>query len=293
MPSIEYAKKNQQDMLLNDTFIQQLEQGAKKNGIYQYVEKNLVYPPKGAITIPKQYNESFQPFEQIVAAAQLANPNFNIYDIDPKYRYPIYDPLGYPPADVDASPTNFINNVTGFKQAIHADPSTTWLECVDGVFLNDDDLSPAPTDTEIFRKLIEKSPSGRTIVQHGERDFVLIANGSALGIQNTTWNGKQGFQKPPTKQLVFKGKDKGLIQTERGLTFFRPTSSGHMIPQVGVYKKRTDKGVGRAHPVFLHRTTPSRPTRCSSSSWARSKRRTCTTSWLDLLIRSDAMPAIH
>lgn len=231
VPSIEFAKKNQKTLLLNDTFIDQLEAGAKANGIYKYVEKNLVYPPKGPITIPKKYNDSFDPFDQIIEAAQLENPNFNIYDIDPKYRYPIYDPLGYPPADVYASATNFINNITGFKKAIHADPSTIWFECVDGVFLNGEDTSPSPADTEIFAKLIEKSPSGRTIVQHGERDFVLIANGSALGIQNTTWNGKQGFQKAPTQHLIYDGKPKGLIQTERGLTFFRPTASGHMIPQ--------------------------------------------------------------
>ncbi|KAH0445999.1 hypothetical protein IEQ34_025166 [Dendrobium chrysotoxum] len=58
-----------------------------------------------------------------------------------------------------------------------------------------------------------------------------MANGSALGIQNTTWNGKQGFQRPPKQQLIVDGQNSGVVQSERGLTFVRIDNSGHMVPQ--------------------------------------------------------------
>lgn len=45
------------------------------------------------------------------------------------------------------------------------------------------------------------------------------------------FNGKQGFHTKPSRQLIVDGEEKGLVHTERGLTFLQAKGSGHMIPQ--------------------------------------------------------------
>ena len=63
----------------------------------------------------------------------------------------------------------------------------------------------------------------------------MLANGSALAIQNMTWGGAQGFQHKPNKTLIVDGKDAGTYHTERKLTFVIVDKSSHMIP---IYKPK-------------------------------------------------------
>lgn len=229
LPAVEFAVAYQKILGLNDSTIETLQSMAKKNGVQNFISKNLHYPPKGPIKIPSQLSPDYDAFDYLINAATDANPCFNIYQIE--YKCPgVTDPLGFPPQDSVPSANNFINNSTGFKSYVHADPNQVWLECVDGVFEGKGDQSPAPADTNLLKRVIEQSPFPRTVIQHGELDAVLIANGSALAIQNTTWNGKQGLQKPLTN-LIVDGKNAGHIQSERGLTFARIDGSGHMVPQ--------------------------------------------------------------
>jgi len=229
IPAVEFAVAYQKILGLNDSTIANLKQMAKQNGVDNFVAKNLHYPPKGPIKLPAQLSPDYDAFDYLINAATDVNPCFNIYQIE--YKCPgVTDALGFPPQDQEPSANNFINNSTGLKAYIHADPNQVWYECVNGVFLGNGDRSPAPADTNLLRRVIEQSPSKRTVIQHGELDAVLIANGSALAIQNTTWNGKQGLQKPLTK-LIVDGKQAGHIQSERGLTFARIDNSGHMVPQ--------------------------------------------------------------
>ena len=81
------------------------------------------------------------------------------------------------------------------------------------------------------------------IIGHGALDFVLVANGTLLSIQNMTWGGQMGFQSPPTEPLYVPFHDDpslssiagsgvmGTAHTERGLTYVGVALSGHMIPQ--------------------------------------------------------------
>lgn len=80
-------------------------------------------------------------------------------------------------------------------------------------------------------RLIDHSPSGRTVIQNGVLDVIIMALGSALSIQNLTFGDSRGFHHKPTRELIVGGEKKGLVQTERGLTFLQATGSGHMIPQ--------------------------------------------------------------
>ncbi|PWN51753.1 alpha/beta-hydrolase [Violaceomyces palustris] len=225
LPAVEFATFHQKDLKLSSGTIANLKKKAKSYGIDDFVAKNLHYPPKGHIIAPKL--GSFSPWSEVYQAAVKANSLFNVYNIFDDSKY---DALGFSAAATEASATNFLNNQTGFKEAIHADPSITWYECtLNSPFAGDGrDHSPAP-DLTILPSVIEKS--NKSIIAHGLYDFVLIANGSRLGIQNMTWGGAQGFQEAPSKRLIVDGVDKGVFHEERKLTYIEVSDSGHMIPQ--------------------------------------------------------------
>ncbi|CAD6908721.1 unnamed protein product [Tilletia controversa] len=233
IPSVPYAIAHQKDLKLSDAFISDLVDNAKKHGIYDYIEKNLLYPPPGPLTVPAKAGDfqNYSPWSDIIGEAyRQTNGSFNVYDTRPAHSwYPLTDPLGFPPNENVASADNFLNNIKGFKEAIHADPSITWKECSDkSPFRGGVDRSPPP-DITVMGQVIEKSK--RTLIQHGLQDYVLIANGTRLSIQNTTFHGLQGFQTAPSRRLIVDGSDAGVFHEERGLTYVEITDSGHMIPQ--------------------------------------------------------------
>jgi len=70
-------------------------------------------------------------------------------------------------------------------------------------------------------------------------DYILIANGTLLMIQNMTWHGAQGFQTRPSDEFFVPYHSEaslsslagagvfGTTHTERGLTFVTVDLSGH------------------------------------------------------------------
>lgn len=130
-------------------------------------------------------------------------------------------------------------NRSDVQEAIHA-PLMEWSECSNvNVFPNGDaSLPPALT---VLPSVIERTQN--VIVAHGLLDMVLIANGTLLQIQNTTWGGLQGFQTAPSDALyvpthsdysdgtLAASGNMGVTHTERGLTYATVELSGHMVPQ--------------------------------------------------------------
>lgn len=55
LPAVEFAVQHQKTLGLNDTFIEKLKKDARMNGIENYVEKHLTYPPKGIMHLPAEY----------------------------------------------------------------------------------------------------------------------------------------------------------------------------------------------------------------------------------------------
>lgn len=117
----------------------------------------------------------------------------------------------------------------------------TWAECSDiDVFVDGIDNS-MPSSYSALPQVIDATKN--VIIAHGALDFVLIANGTLLTIQNMTWGGKLGFQSRPTEPLFVPIHDDpeesswagsgvmGTVHTERGLTYAAVDLSGHMIPQ--------------------------------------------------------------
>ncbi|KAK0522330.1 hypothetical protein OC834_002206 [Tilletia horrida] len=233
IPAVPYAIAHQHDLKLSDRFVSKLISDAKKHGIYDYIEKNLKYPPAGPLSIPAAAGnfENYSPWSDIFEEAyKQTNGAFNVYDTRPKNSwYPLQDPIGFPPNAEQASTNNWLNNVKGIKEAIHADPSIQWKECTDNNPFNGGIDRSLPPDVTIMGSVIERSK--RVLIQHGLQDFVLIANGTRLSIQNTTFNGLQGFQTAPSKRLIVEGNDAGVFHEERGLTYVEIEASGHMIPQ--------------------------------------------------------------
>ena len=84
------------------------------------------------------------------------------------------------------------------QKAINA-PPTNYASCGDdklGIY--SDDLS-VPSALGPLPKVIEMT--NNVIIGHGLFDFLLLANGSLVTIQNMTWNGAQGFSEYPSSKF--------------------------------------------------------------------------------------------
>lgn len=113
------------------------------------------------------------------------------------------------------------------KDALNVDESRVWTACSnEPVFVGNAPRGDGslPPDVTVLPGVIEQSE--RSIIAHGDKDFILISQGSALAIQNMTWNGLQGFQERPTAELKVDGQALGTVHTERGLTFATVAESG-------------------------------------------------------------------
>lgn len=209
---------------LSDKFLDKFYEKAKSKGAYDYVEKNLVYPALEGGIAPPFTTDDYSLWTDVVNEAEtIFNGTFNVYNV--KESAPMEDPMGFPPSTEDISRRNILNDIPGFKEMIHA-PNKTWVACGSAFATQPHDLPP---DVSVLLGVIENSE--RTLIQHGLNDFVLLANGSALAIQNMTWGGARGFQYRPSGTLRVGGEDAGTYHSERGLTFITVLDSGHMIPE--------------------------------------------------------------
>ncbi|CDO76356.1 hypothetical protein BN946_scf185011.g20 [Trametes cinnabarina] len=204
--------------------------------VHKY-EHHVTYPPKGLLPLPGRSVEAdpgCDVWDEIFNAALSVNPAFNVYRIFDTWPI-LWDVLGFPGSFPQAqSPIYFDRE--DVKRAIHAPPNVTWAECSDiDVFVRGGDRSLPPAFT-VLPNVIEKSE--RAVIVHGLADFVLIAEGTRIVIQNLaassmTWNGLQGFQKPIKEDsFIVDGMGAlGTAHSERGLAYFEVALSGHMVPQ--------------------------------------------------------------
>ena len=99
------------------------------------------------------------------------------------------------------------------------------------------DLSDPPAVNGVLQRVVEKT--NNVLIGQGQLDYVLMTNGTLLVLQNMTWNGKQGFQEPPTVDFFVPYHSEynpgalsgagiaGSYRTERGLTFVMIELAGH------------------------------------------------------------------
>ncbi|KAH7876749.1 alpha/beta-hydrolase [Lentinula edodes] len=207
-------------------------------GYTDYLDKFVTYPPAGQLPFPAGVVEGtfgtlkpgcrlHSPIQQAVG---VLNPVFDVYRVSDTFPS-LWSVLGFP-----ESTQQFIYfNRTDVQDAIHA-PHINWDICSEGsVYVNaagrpGNDQSVASM-LSVFPNVIEKSE--RVVVVHGLADFILVAEGTRIAIQNMTWNGAQGFQ-TPIENETFTVKNFGVFgneHTERGLTYLEFYYSGHMTPQ--------------------------------------------------------------
>ncbi|KAF9780060.1 alpha/beta-hydrolase [Thelephora terrestris] len=228
IPVVDFVHKYEHVFAFNQTFMKYLDEQNKKCNYAGYLDKHLKYPPKGPLPLPGQSVEADPDCDlwtEVYEAALILNPAFNVYRIFDQYPL-VWDVLGFPEAT--ESPIYFDRQ--DVKKAIHAPLNQTWVECANiDVFPNGDaSLPPAFT---VLPGVIEQSV--RSVIMHGLGDYVLIAEGARLVLQNMTWGGKQGFQKAPAPDsfIVEDMGAMGTVQIERKLGYFEVVLSGHMLPQ--------------------------------------------------------------
>lgn len=224
--------------------MQHLTEADLKCGYTKYLNEALTYPPKKPFpTAPNPQSDECDVWDQIYDAAFYINPCFNIYHITDYCPY-LWDEMGFP--SLGGGPNDYFNR-TDVQKALHA-PPTNYLVCGESDVFPNGDFS-LPSALGPLPSVIERT--NNTIIGHGLLDFILLANGTLLTIQNMTWNGAQGFQRPPTERLfvpyhpslseLVSGTPPvpfldnagagylGFAHTERGLTFSSVFNSGHGI----------------------------------------------------------------
>lgn len=233
VPSVDFVHKNLNVFPFNQSFLAQIDQIADKCNYNSYLKKYLTYPPPPApFALPGtsiKADPGCDVYDEIVEAALLLNPAFNVYRI---FDMPpvLWDVLGFPGTfpQIQVNPVYF--NRQDVKAAIHAPMNVQWSECNSPVFVGSGDTSPLPTWDVLPRVIKHGVP---VVIIAGLADYVILSEGIRIGIQNMTWGGAQGFQKAPIPDSFILNSvgAAGTVQSERGLTFYELPLTGHMISQ--------------------------------------------------------------
>ncbi|KAK3361084.1 serine carboxypeptidase [Lasiosphaeria ovina] len=235
----------------NDSFTQGLQAAARECGYMDYLEKYLVFPAAGQqpASLPGQQADDLNEtpgcglFIDVYFASMEINPCFSVYEIADRCPL-VFDPLGFSVGTdympVGSGPVYF--DRADVKAAIHALPNQTWEFCASQpVFVNgtDDSVNAGPGSQPVIPHVVDRTQN--VLIGHGSQDFVLIADGTLLAIQNMTWGGQLGFQERPAGPLYvpYHVNDNfetitgagviGTAHTERGLTYFGVAPSGHFL----------------------------------------------------------------
>ncbi|KAG8785239.1 hypothetical protein FRC15_001736 [Serendipita sp. 397] len=232
IPAVNFVHKYENVFAFNQTFMKELDKINKKCGYSNYMEKYLKYPPHGKLPLPgrsTQFDPGCDVWSLIFEAALIINPAFNVYRIFDVYPI-LWDVLGFPGSFPNEQTRPLYFDRDDVKTALHASPNKTWEECTSVDVFPEGDKSLPPAFT-VLPNVIEKSE--RSVIIHGLADYVLIAEGARIVLQNMTWGGQQGFQKPLKQDsfLIDGFGAYGNMQTERKLTYYEVVLSGHMVPQ--------------------------------------------------------------
>ncbi len=251
IPAAQFVDNWRDVFSFNDSFAQSIRNASDSCGYTNYLQKYLTFPPAGVqpSALPGMLNATnVKPecdlWDNIFLAVNDLNPCFSVYSIFNKC--PIkFDPLGFSDG-TDFLPAGFGPDYfdrPDVKTAINA-PSQKWEFCASApVFINnvDNSLLSGPASQPVLPNVIDRTQN--VIIGHGAQDFVLLADGTLLALQNSTWGGKRGFQSRPSDPLYvpLHANDDvttmagsggvGATHTERGLTYFGAAQTGHFLTQ--------------------------------------------------------------
>ncbi|KAI0698230.1 alpha/beta-hydrolase [Cytidiella melzeri] len=242
IPALRFAQAHKDLFPFNASFYAQLQNISDTCGYTDYLDKFVTYPPAGQLPLPAgaTFNSttkavgvlpSCRMHSPIQRQVSIINPAFDVYRVSDTFPT-LWSVIGFPESTQEFV---YFNSMQQVQDAIHA-PHIDWEACTDGsVYVNaqgnpGSDQSVAST-LSVLPNVIEKSV--RTVIVHGLADFILVAEGTRIAIQNMTWNGLQGFQTPiePDSFIVDNMGSFGTMHQERNLTFVEFSYSGHMTPQ--------------------------------------------------------------
>ncbi|KAJ3506989.1 hypothetical protein NMY22_g17076 [Coprinellus aureogranulatus] len=231
IPAVDFVHKYENVFALNNTMMSHLDETAEKCGYTDYMKTYVTYPPNGTLPLPNntaKVEPECDVWDMIFEAALQINPAFNIYRIFDTYPI-LWDVLGFPGSFPDEQSPIYFDRPE-VKAAINAPADVKWEECSSVDVFPNGDRSP-DSALSVLPGVIEKSK--RAVIIHGLADYILMADGTRIAIQNMTWNGEQGFQEPIAEDsfIVDGIGAMGTSHTERGLTYIEVVLSGHMIPQ--------------------------------------------------------------
>ncbi|KAH9928842.1 Alpha/Beta hydrolase protein [Fomitopsis serialis] len=213
IPAMDFVHKYQNVFAFNQSYMSQLDAKAAACNYSGYMEQYVTYPPTGLLPLP---GGSIYPvegcdiWETIFSAALKVNPAFNVYRIFDTWPVP-FDILGFPGSFFEIQ-------------------TTPYFARDDAVFAGDGDTS-LPSAFTVLPNIIQKSE--RSVIVQGLADYLLMADGARIAIQNMTWDGLQGFQTSITNDsFVVEGVGAlGNAHYERGLAYVEVALSGHMVPE--------------------------------------------------------------
>jgi carboxypeptidase D len=239
VPAVPFVDKWSGLFNFNQSFMDDIHKRADECGYTEYIETHLQFPPTGKFPTPVNNTkvEGCSLWNDIYNAVFYTNPCFDVYAIATTCPL-LWDVLGFPGSfDYIPEGEQIYFNRTEVQKAINA-PIQEWAECSPHVL--DTDTSP-PSSWEVIPRVIDALD--RTVIVHGELDFILLYNGTLMTIQNMTWGGVQGFQTAPSDPFFVPYHDDisltslsakgimGVTHTERKLTYVQQALSGHMVPQ--------------------------------------------------------------
>jgi carboxypeptidase D len=256
IPTVAFSEQWSQIFAFNESFTTQLTTMADQCGYNEYMNKYLTFPAAGvqptSFALPGLNTTDGSTLENcgaintVFSGAVELNPCFSVYEISAGCPF-AFDPLGF------SAGTNFVPEGAGpvyfnrddVKRAINApEDGKDWVFCADEpVFVNgvDESILAGPGSQPVIPGVVDRTQN--VIIGHGSRDFVLVADGALLAIQNMTWGGQLGFQSRPEAALYvpYHGQDTmtslsgagvlGTVHTERGLTYFGVAQAGHFLTQ--------------------------------------------------------------
>ncbi|KAJ3543571.1 hypothetical protein NM208_g3512 [Fusarium decemcellulare] len=219
-----------------------LDKNNKDCGLDAYLNSHLTYPPPQMPWKPVQV-KGCDITANFDAINTVINPCFNVYHVLDTCPV-LWDILGFPSVEYNPPGATLYFNIPSVREAIHAPAAPKeWASCLGPVFVNNDDNYDPVEHEKKLRTLIEKT--NNVLIGSGVADYIIQPNTTALAVQALKWNGKQGFQKPPTDEFtlpVITNNDKnvpnwaggsvqGSVHSERGFTLATVKTSGHMVPQ--------------------------------------------------------------
>ncbi|KAF3186777.1 hypothetical protein TWF788_002998 [Orbilia oligospora] len=230
VPVVPFLVRNNAIFNFPDEEVAQLQKAADACGFTAIYEQGLTFPPAGPVNktlIPARC----QLWNQVFGRAVKINPCFNIYHIMTTCPN-LWDVLGFPGSfGYLPEGAKIYFNRPEVQKAINA-PRVEWEECSSREVFVGLDKSPFPVPGGVLSRVVEKSE--RTVVAHGLLDFILIADGTLISLNNMVWNGKRGFSKRPSRKFVVPYDNQGELgiwHEERGLTYIEIKLAGHMVPQ--------------------------------------------------------------